>query len=153
MKSKKAKSWDVPKQPRKKYKRMLVTVTEEEVKTYVKLKERHLAMSKKIEVLKDKFNSYAESVGFAEDKKVIIERGDYSVLVTETSSIKVNAEALNNIQEVRKYRKFKDCIETVTVINSEILMEDIEKALVTGKITKEEVDELITTTYGTRVTM
>jgi hypothetical protein len=134
-------------------KKILVTVTPEEVRSYITLKDRHAKIGKQLETYKTKFNEYAESVGFEEDRKVVIEREGHTVTVTETAQIKVSPEALNIIESSRRFRRFKDCIETVKVVNSEILMQDLEKALLNKEITKEDSDKIITTTYGTRVTM
>lgn len=133
-------------------KKVSIVVTEEDVKSFVVLKQRQAKIDKKLVVKKDLFNSYAESVGFEEDRKVIIERGKFRVTVSETSSMRISADALNLIETDKRFKNYASCIETIKVVNSDLLMGDLENDLANGIITKEFVEELVSTITGTRVT-
>jgi hypothetical protein len=113
---------------------------------------RHADIGKKLDGYKSLFNEYAESTGFEEDSKVVIKRGEHEVTISETASMGISEDALNLIEGDKKFKKYSSCLETVKVVNSELLMADLEKDLADGKITKEEAELLISTKKGTRIT-
>lgn len=133
-------------------KKPTVIVTDQDVSNFITLKKRHADIGKKLDGYKSLFNEYAESTGFEEDSKVVIKRGEHEVTISETASMGISEDALNLIESDKKFKKYSSCLETVKVVNSELLMADLEKDLADGKITKEEVELLISTKKGTRIT-
>ena len=133
-------------------KKATVIVTEQDVNNFVTLKKRHAAIGKKLDGYKTLFNEYAESTGFEEDSKVTIKRGDHEITVSEATSMGISEDALNLLETDKKYKKYASCLETVKIVNAELLMADLEKDLADGKLTKEQVELFISTKRGTRVT-
>lgn len=133
-------------------KKPTVIVTEQDVSNFITLKKRHADIGKKLDGYKGLFNEYAESTGFEEDSKVVIKRGDHEVTISETVSMGISEDALNLLETDKKYKKYAGCLETIKVVNSELLMADLEKDLADGKITKEEAELFVSTRKGTRIT-
>lgn len=100
---------------------------------------------------KTTFKEYANSVGFEEDSKVIIERGSEKVTVTEVISIKVADDALDTIENKRKFKKYADCIETVEMLNEKKLMDRLYEDIEAGKLTEEDAKLLLKETKSYRV--
>lgn len=131
--------------------RRVSKVTKEDLSSYIELKGQESQLKSGIEELRKTFYEYADNVGFEESASIVVSRGEHTITISEVTKQSISKEAQELIETSRKFKRYRECIESVNILNGSLLMDKLIKDIEDGSITEASANELLETATSMRI--